>query len=190
MVDGGAGFDEAYFWDQSGVLRHFPGYRVQNFERVYQQGGFWQYSGDLTHIPEVFIVDSANSSLASIAAFDAEYPAKFKNFVQAGGDVVAYMSKGKDVAPIDIDVEGSYHYLSGDVYVLVSDKDADNPEGWEVVSGDVRGVEECKSTSLVFGSSLKRGGFVSEAFDGLGKDNFETISVRYLFGGRFVQYCC
>ena len=40
VVDGGAGFDEAYFWDQSGVLRHFPGYRVQNFERVYQQGGF------------------------------------------------------------------------------------------------------------------------------------------------------
>ena len=91
--------------------------------------------------------------------------------MQAGGDVVAYMSKGKDVAPID--VEGSYHYVSGDVYVLVSGKDADSPEGrWKVVSGDVLGVEEmAKSTSLVFGSSLRKGGFVSETFEGLGKDN-------------------
>lgn len=156
VVDGGAGSDEAYFWDQSGDLRQFPRDRVQNFERVYQQGGLWQYYGDLTHIPEVFIVESSVSSLRNIAVFDAEYPAKFKNFVQAGGDVVAYMSKGKDVAPIN--VEDSCHYVSGNVYVLVSDNDAGDPEGrWQVVSGEVYDADEmANNTTLIFGSSLKK----------------------------------
>jgi len=181
VVDGGADFDEAYFWDDGEALRLFPGYRVQNFERVYQQGGFWQYYGDLTHIPEVFIVDSSDSSVGNIAAFDAEYPAKFDSFVQAGGDVVAYMSKGKDVAPIEIDLDGSYDYVSGGVYVLVSEEDADSPEGrWKIISGNVTGVDEmAANTVLLFGSDLEESGFVSEAFRGLGKENALGIPSLY-----------
>ena len=178
--DGGAGYDEVYFWDTSGRLRDFPAQKIKNFEASYQQGGLWEYSGDITHIPSVVISgvgdDFRGGAVQNIAGMRASAPARFDGFIlnDAEAIVLAYLDEGKS-ARAPISVEGAFEYKNGRLAVLVnlSGEDASDPVGvWRVISGEVANPEElAKNTEFYFGSSLRSGDFGSEVFEGIGVVN-------------------